>query len=117
MKYENKMTSKGLKIRVDIDDTICKTQGMDYENAKPIYERIQYVNDLFDRGHEIVYWTARGTGRGLDFRELTEAQLTQWGCKYTRLEFKPAYDLFVDDKACRTFDEFKGLSYSLEMKN
>ena len=49
-----------MKYVVDIDGTICKTKGSDYENSKPIKERIQKMNELFDEGHEIHYWTARG---------------------------------------------------------
>lgn len=84
---------------MDIDNTICKTEGMDYKNAEPIHERIKYINELYDSGNCIVYWTSRGVGSGLDFRELTEQQLKDWKCRYDKLEMdKPIYDLFIDDK-------------------
>ena len=34
-------------------------------------------------------------------KNITNTQLKNWGCKYTRVEnkIKPVYDLFIDDKA------------------
>lgn len=86
-------------IYVDIDNTICVTEGTDYPNSKPLLDRIERVNKLFDQGNEIHYWTARGTGSGIDWSELTKNQLDSWGCKYTSFKLgKPVYDLFIDDK-------------------
>ena len=45
----------------DIDGTIFRTSGSDYPNSRPIAERIAVVNQLFDDGHEITLFTARGT--------------------------------------------------------
>jgi dTDP-glucose 4,6-dehydratase len=85
---------------VDIDETICtKSPDLRYENAQPMTERIERVNKLYDEGNTIIYWTARGTVTGIDWREVTEKQFRQWGVKYHELRFgKPAYDLFIDDK-------------------
>jgi len=91
-------------IFVDIDDTICwgTWQGgkqPDYAAARPYPERIKKINGLFENGHEIIYWTARGTMTGKNWFKLTQKQLNDWGCKYTELRMgKPAYDLFIDDK-------------------
>lgn len=87
-------------IYVDIDETICtKSEDLDYAKAKPIFERIKTINDLFDEGNTIIYWTARGTITQIDWREVTEKQFKNWGVKYHDLKFgKPAYDLFIDDK-------------------
>jgi len=88
-----------MTIYIDIDDTICKTSGTDYSEAVPIPEAIKKSNSLYDDGHTIVYWTARGTVTGIDWRDLTESQFESWGVKYHHLKFgKPAYDLFIDDK-------------------
>jgi hypothetical protein len=55
---------------------------------------------LYDEGHTIIYWTARGATTGLDWSELTKTQLDFWGCKYHELRMgKPMYDVWVDDKA------------------
>jgi len=88
-------------IYVDIDETICDYDPdmREYPHARPIVSRIEKINKLYDEGNEIVYWTARGTVTGIDWRELTEKQFKKWGVKHHGLFFgKPAYDLFIDDK-------------------
>lgn len=64
---------------------------------------------MFDEGHTIVYWTARGSRSGVDCKSLTEKQLKDWGCKYTELkvEVKPFYDVWIDDKAYNADEFFK----------
>ena len=90
-------------IYVDIDETICfhkEAHGArDYSKASPSQERIDKINKLYDEGHVIIYWTARGTVTGIDWAELTKSQLQKWGAKHHDLKMKkPAYDLFIDDK-------------------
>jgi hypothetical protein len=70
-------------------------------------DRIAKVNQLFDDGHEIHYWTARGGRTGKDWSELTKQQLEEWGCKYTSLKMgKPSYDVWIDDLAFNAKDFF-----------
>lgn len=93
-----------MKYYIDIDLTICNStiDGIiSYPNATPIYENIKKINILYEQGHEITYWTARGRRSGKNWRELTEQQLYLWGAKYTYLdtETKPDFDVLVDDKA------------------
>ena len=85
---------------VDIDDTICtRSEDLDYSKAKPLGERIDKINKLYDEGNTIVYWTARGTVTGIDWRDVTEEQFKKWCVKSHELRFgKPNYDLFIDDK-------------------
>tara|TARA_R110000737_G_scaffold161299_1_gene189198 strand:- start:257 stop:571 length:315 start_codon:yes stop_codon:yes gene_type:complete len=87
-------------IYVDIDETICVSpKDRNYSNATPIVGNIEKINQMYDRGDNIIYWTARGTGSGIDWRKVTESQFKQWGVKYHGLMFgKPIYDLFIDDK-------------------
>lgn len=89
-----------MRIFVDIDNTICHAEDdSDYSKATPIIKRIDRINQLYDQGHEIVYWTARGSGTGIIWFEITRAQLVDWGCKFHELRMgKPVYDLFLDDK-------------------
>jgi len=90
------------KIVVDVDGTIC-TQEKDYNNAKPLMNRIEFINNLHAEGLEVEYFTARGTKTGKDWKEITEKQFEKWGVKYDKLTFgKPAGDLYVDDKAFST---------------
>ena len=78
---------------------------MHYLSAKPIQQAIDKVNELFNAGHYIVFWTARGTQSGIDWRELTTSQLDSWGVKYHELRFgKPVYDVFIDDKNINSLD-------------
>lgn len=87
-------------IYVDIDETICLTASdRNYANAKPLKERIAKINKLYDEGNTIIYWTARGTGTGINWQDVTEKQFKKWNVKYHELKFqKPIYDLFIDDK-------------------
>jgi len=91
---------------IDIDDTICTLeQPMDYSSAVPIRKAIDKVNSLYDAGHSIIIWTARGTVTGKDWRAVTEFQFETWGLKYHELKFgKPVYDLFIDDKNMNSID-------------
>ena len=93
---------------VDIDGTICeKVSGNDYTQAQPLHNRIKVVNQLYDDGCKIIYFTARGMGRQnnnaekaiAQFYDLTEKQLASWGAKYHKLILgKPAGDFYIDDK-------------------
>ena len=93
-------------IFIDIDETICNTsEDRNYKAAVPIIENINKANELYENGHTIIYWTARGTTTGIDWRKITEEQFAGWGVKYHDLQFgKPYYDLFIDDKNMNTRD-------------
>jgi len=92
-------------IYIDIDETICETpEDRDYSKAIPIYKNIIKANKLYNNGHTIVYWTARGTGTGINWKEITEKQFEDWGVKYHELKFNKPYDLIIDDKALNTED-------------
>lgn len=96
-----------MKIFVDIDETICFYKGeRHYPDAIPSEENIAKINKLFDEGHEITYWTARGSLTGIDWLETTVNQLEEWGCQYHELSVgdKPAYDLLICDKTKRIED-------------
>jgi hypothetical protein len=96
-----------MKYIVDIDNTICVTNGSKYFESQPILDRIKKINDLYKDGHIIVYWTARGGNSGIDWSELTDNQLKQWGCLYHELKmFKPSYDIWIDDRAINSENFF-----------
>jgi hydroxymethylpyrimidine pyrophosphatase-like HAD family hydrolase len=91
-----------MKIYVDIDGTICETEGSNYEKSSPLPRNIKKINALYDKGHHIVYYTARGTRSGKDHKLLTLQQLEEWGCKFNHLRMgKPDYDLMICDKTKR----------------
>ncbi len=89
-----------MKIFVDIDGTILTRRlDLDYSLSEPLQHRIQKLNNLYDKGYEVVYWTARGTKTGIDYSELTIRQLKEFGVKYTDVIFgKYEYYVFIDDK-------------------
>jgi hypothetical protein len=97
-----------MKYIVDIDGTICTATNGDYPNAEPYLSRVEHFNMLYDAGNEIHYWTARGATTGKNWDELTLKQLSDWGVKYTSAKTgKPAYDMWIDDKAFNVGTYFK----------
>tara|TARA_B100000902_G_scaffold156464_1_gene152792 strand:+ start:145 stop:495 length:351 start_codon:yes stop_codon:yes gene_type:complete len=106
---------------IDIDGTICSpTVGRDYHKAEPWQDRISKINNLYDEGNYIIYFTARAMGRFSEEEhliagakasavlfELTQKQLEEWGAKYHELIMgKPHADLFIDDKGMNCNDFF-----------
>lgn len=90
---------------VDVDGTLCNTKGNDYVHSAPddrCRVIIDKVNALYDAGHQIIIWTARGMGSGINHFDLTRHQLRDWGVKYHELHMgKPSFDIIIDDKAMR----------------
>ncbi len=90
----------------DIDGTICNTKGGDYSKSIPIKKNIKSINDLYDGGHKIIFFTSRFMtkykikdvkAKGYTF---TSNQLKRWGVRYHRLYMaKPEYDFIIDDKS------------------
>jgi len=119
-------------IIVDIDGTICTQVGdpgkpispEEFMEAEPFPKRIEYLNSLYDEGHYIQYWTARGCMSGIDKLKETREQLDSWGVKYNDVAvFKPFYDVWIDDKSVPVrrntegaISEFKeNISQAIEM--
>lgn len=93
---------------VDVDGTICSKTDGNYREAQPYQDRIRKINALYDEGHLIIYWTARGGNSGIDWTDVTHSQLAAWGCKYDKIMLgKPSYDLWIDDKAINSEEYFK----------
>ncbi|MFW6114372.1 MAG: cytidylyltransferase domain-containing protein [bacterium] len=84
----------------DIDGVIATlTPNNDYHLCQPRRHVISIINKLYEAGHHITLFTARGSQTGLDWQEVTESQLVGWGVKYHVLRFgKPAADYYVDDR-------------------
>ena len=90
----------------DIDGTICNDTDGDYERAVPTREVIKGINVLYDNGHKIIFYTARGSTTGIDWYDFTRKQLDGWGVKYHGLVTgKPYADVYIDDKGIHS-DEF-----------
>lgn len=86
---------------IDVDGTIFTTvENSEYAKSEPILERIAHFNQLYDEGHTINYWTARGGNSGIDWYYFTLAQLVAAGVKFHSFKTgKPVYDYWIDDKA------------------
>ena len=95
MNFEKKLT-----IVCDIDGVIAgKTLENNYTESFPINHNIDVINKLYDDGHKIVLYTARGYVTGIDWSDITKQQLSDWGLKYHELKFgKPNADIYIDDK-------------------
>ena len=70
----------------DIDGTICHSDG-DYEDSKPLWRRIDKINNLFDSGRSKVILT---TSRKTESDQETRQQLDKLGVKYHQI----IYDLY-----------------------
>jgi len=101
-------------VLVDIDETICFYEDVRrYDMAVGHMSNIAKINEMYDAGWYVVYWTARGGSEkskreGRCYYDFTWKQLESWGCKFHELSTgtkgkykKPPYDLVVDDKAKR----------------
>jgi carbamoyl-phosphate synthase large subunit len=98
-----------MKYCFDIDGTICTNTFGKYDDAEPFEPMIAKVNALYEQGHSIIFFTARGTTTGKDWRALTEKQLNQWGVKYHKVIFgKPEADIFIDDRGISNIDFLAG---------
>jgi hypothetical protein len=84
----------------DIDGVIATiVPTIDYALAGPMVENIKRLNRLYDAGNTIILFTARGTVTGINWTEVTQKQMSEWGVRYHRLQFgKPAADYYIDDK-------------------
>ena len=84
----------------DIDGVIATlVKDLEYEKAAPINNTIGLINKLYELGHRIIMFTARGTMTKKDWRSLTKQQIESWGVYYHELKFgKPAADYYIDDK-------------------
>ena len=92
----------------DLDGVICTNTWGKYENAKPIKNSIQKINELYEKGYIIKIFTARFMSRNNENidsvykmgYEFTKSQIDKWGLKYHHLIMgKPSYDIIIDDKS------------------
>jgi hypothetical protein len=91
---------EGLTFAFDLDGVIAQlAPENDYTKAEPYAPGVAIVNRLYELGHRIVIYTARGSQTGLDWADTTREQLAHWGVHHHELRFgKPAADYYVDDR-------------------
>jgi len=98
----------------DLDGVICKNINyknsnlINYNKSKPIRSAVRAINKLYDDGHRIVIYTARGMTRyngnislvKKKLGNITTNSLKSWKLKYHKLVFgKIHYDFIIDDKS------------------
>jgi len=100
-------------IAFDLDDVLCIRSSNEgdikkYFSCIPVKKMIDICNECYEKGYEIIIYTARGmTSQTGDpskvyhyLYELTKKQLSDWEVKYHKLVMgKQHYDLLIDDKA------------------
>jgi hypothetical protein len=93
--------SRAMVVCMDIDGVIATiSPGNDYALARPQQDVIDAVNLLYEVGHRIILFTARGSATGIDWSDVTRSQMVAWGVRHHELRFgKPAADVYVDDRA------------------
>ena len=100
---------------IDIDGTVCEQvrneEGKErMREAKPFADSVRMINNLFDEGHYICFFTSRTD----EHRGVTEAWLKRHGVRYHQVIFNKPRKLepysgyhFIDDAHVRA-TTFKG---------
>lgn len=100
LKAASKEEFSGRTFCFDIDGVIANlSPNNDYNLSTPNTPVIEKVNQLYDSKNYIILFTARGSKTGIDWSDVTAAQMKKWGVKYHELRFgKPAADYYIDDR-------------------
>ena len=97
-KFDEVIEECNLVLKKNKIDVFYNLLCLSYNNKNNIAK----INQLYEDGNKIVYWTARGSRTGIDWFDLTEKQLLEWSAKYHELKCnKPYYDIFIEDKSLR----------------
>jgi hydroxymethylpyrimidine pyrophosphatase-like HAD family hydrolase len=99
----------------DIDGVIMSlTPDNNYALATPMTTNVELINYLYEKGHRIIVFTARGSATGIDWSDVTKKQLSNIGLNYHELIFgKPAADYYIDDKMI----DLNDLTLQIKSKN
>ena len=84
---------------IDIDGTVLTQQKPgEWEKCEPLPGALNFVNRLYDEGHQVVFYTSRN----FKYMQQTHEQLRKFGFKYHHLDMgKPHGDIIIDDRAVR----------------
>lgn len=101
------------RLVIDLDDTICRTQGGDYINSEPVPEVIVRLHEYQKEGFEIVIYTSRNVrtfeGNIGKISAYTLPVIIEWLRKYN-VPYDEIYvgkpwcgneGFYVDDRAIR----------------
>ena len=82
---------------IDIDETITleEVHYKHYDLARPNLEMIKKVNDLYDKGNIIIFYTSRY----MEDKDVTQTWLIANNVKHHEIQFeKPKGDFYIDKK-------------------
>jgi len=86
----------------ELDGTIC-TREKFFPDAKPYLLIVNYINELYSKGHIIKIYSTRSTKGGKDWRKHTIFWLKDWKVKHHELiDHMPDCDILVSTKALST---------------
>ena len=99
--YKQNIKKDNQTLVIDVDGVVASlVEDGYYSKAKPIQENIFLINQLKTAGLKIIFYTARGSLTGINWKQVTKDQFKEWGLLFDELKFgKPAADLYIDDKA------------------
>jgi uncharacterized HAD superfamily protein len=94
-----------MNVAVDFDGTLTTDDGdpywVDEYDEQPNETIVETVNELYNRGHTIIVYTARQE----EYRSSVTMFLDKWDVKYhaVRME-KMGYDVLIDDRTVKPHD-------------
>lgn len=106
-KQEKIEKAEKIVIMFDIDNTIVTTNGKDYSHCIPKPEMLSLINELYNAGYIVNFFTSRFIGKNngdiieayKEGYESTLKQLKNFGFKFHNLYLgKPGCHIFIDDK-------------------
>lgn len=97
-----------MRLLIDIDGTVLTQQAPgEYEKAQPTIisspllnnqhplSAVDFINQLFDKGYQIVFYT----NRNFRYMQMTYEQMRSFGFKFHHIDFgKPHADAILDDR-------------------
>jgi trehalose-6-phosphatase len=88
-----------MRFLIDIDGTVVTQQKPgEYEKAVPLPGAVEAVNALYDKGHQVVFYTSRN----FKYLQQTYESLKNFGFRFHHISFgKPHAEIIIDDRAVR----------------
>lgn len=97
---QNSLENRKLIFCFDLDGTICSEKYQDYYKEEVLPKIGDKIRNLYQKGHKIIVFTARGAKSGTDWKPLVEKQLKEWNIPYHEIITKKPYaDFYIDNKA------------------
>ena len=87
-------------IFADVEENICNIEDEDFSSCVPDFNKIEKMNNLYEKGHHIVYWSSKPKNSTIWFNYIIE-RFKNWNVKYHELRLtKPSFDLYVHSGTC-----------------